>query len=51
MLASPVNAASLAAVDSALFVLTLDDAVPETHETLSRAMLHGDVRNRNFDKW
>lgn len=49
--ASPaVNGASLAALDSALFALTLDDASPETHEALSRAMLHGDLRNRNFDK-
>jgi carnitine O-palmitoyltransferase 2 len=47
---SPLNAASLAAIDSALFVLTLDDATPSSHETLSRAMLHGDVRNRWFDK-
>jgi len=47
---SSVNAASLAAIDSALFVVTLDDAAPETHEDLSRAMLHGDARNRWYDK-
>lgn len=47
---STVNAASLAAIDSALFVLTLDDAAPVSHEQMNRAMLHGDARNRWFDK-
>jgi carnitine O-palmitoyltransferase 2 len=50
MEASPVNKASLSSIDDALFVVTLDDDVPDTHETLSRAMLHGDTRNRWYDK-
>lgn len=48
--ASPVNAASLTAIDSALFVLTLDDSSPTDPASLSRSMLHGDGRNRWFDK-
>ena len=47
---SPVNAASLRDIDSALFVVTLDDSAPTTHESVARAMLHGDTRNRWFDK-
>lgn len=46
----PINAASLRDIDEALFVLTLDDAAPTSHEALSRAMLHGDTRNRWYDK-
>lgn len=48
--ASPLNAASLEAIDSSLFVMTLEHECPESHEDLSRAMLHGDGRNRWFDK-
>ena len=48
--ASPRNRANLADIDSALFTLTLDHASPANHEQLSRAMLHGDGRNRWFDK-
>jgi carnitine O-palmitoyltransferase 2 len=44
------NKAALHAIDSALFVLTLEHESPQTHEDLSRAMLHGDGRNRWFDK-
>lgn len=47
---SPINAASLKDIDDALFVLTLDSDKPETHEDISKAMLHGDLRNRWFDK-
>lgn len=47
---SAANVQSLKDVDSALFALTLEHACPETHEDLSRAMLHGDGRNRWFDK-
>jgi len=47
---NPVNAASLAAIDSSLFIVTLDDSKPTSHEDLSRAMLHGDARNRWYDK-
>lgn len=42
--------AEIEAIDSALFVLTLDDSSPEDPASLSRAMLHGDARNRWFDK-
>jgi carnitine O-palmitoyltransferase 2 len=45
-----LNAASLAAVDDALFVLTLDGDAPATPEALSRTMLHGCGSNRWFDK-
>lgn len=44
------NADGLRAIDDALFVLTLDDAQPTTHATVSRTMLHGDGRNRWWDK-
>jgi carnitine O-palmitoyltransferase 2 len=47
---TPMNIQSLTDIDSALFVLTLEHACPQTHEDLSRAMLHGDGRNRWFDK-
>ena len=47
---SPVNAASLAEVDSALFVLTMDDASPESHEAIAETMLYGPATNRWFDK-
>ena len=47
---SHVNAASLAEIDSALFALTLDDSMPDSAEELSRTMLHGNGRNRWFDK-
>jgi carnitine O-palmitoyltransferase 2 len=46
----PANRAAFRDLDSALFVLTLDGAAPESHEDLSRSMLHGDARNRWFDK-
>jgi len=45
-----LNAASLAAVDDALFVLTLDGESPDTPEALSRTMLHGRGTDRWFDK-
>ena len=48
--ASGVNVASLAAVDDALFVLTLDGGAPESQEDISRCMLHGGCGNRWFDK-
>ncbi len=47
---SPTNAASLHAIDTALFFLSLDEAAPTNHEDLSRTMLHGACRNRWFDK-
>ena len=45
-----VNKASLEAIDSALFAVCLDDAKPETYPEVSSVMLHGDARNRWFDK-
>jgi len=50
MESDPVNRVSLADVDRALFVLSLDDETPATHEELSRSMLHGYARDRWFDK-
>jgi carnitine O-palmitoyltransferase 2 len=47
---NPSNAAALLLVDSALFALTLDDGCPEDNESLTQVMLHGDARNRWFDK-
>ncbi|KCV72970.1 hypothetical protein H696_00523 [Fonticula alba] len=47
---SAKNAASLKAVDSALFMLCLDDTAPTSMEALSREMLTGSGRNRWFDK-
>jgi len=47
---NPANKESLNTVDSALFALTLDDAQPEINEDLTKVMLHGDARNRWFDK-
>lgn len=50
MEANPANAAALAKVDSALFALTLEDAAPADDTALTQVMLHGDARNRWFDK-
>jgi carnitine O-palmitoyltransferase 2 len=47
---SATNAASLADIDSAMFMLVLDEASPETEEDLFKTMLTGDARNRWFDK-
>ncbi len=48
--ASPENAQSLGLIDSALFVVCLDDATPENLGLAARNALHGDGRNRWFDK-
>lgn len=48
--ASPRNAASLDAIDGAIFVLCLDDAAPMSLEEKSRVCWHGDSANRWFDK-
>lgn len=47
---SPTNAASLAAVDSALFVVSLEHEAPATATALSRTFLVGDGSNHWFDK-
>ena len=45
-----VNAKSLAKIDSALFALCLDDESPSGPIEINSVMLHGDARNRWFDK-
>ncbi|KAF2127656.1 acyltransferase ChoActase/COT/CPT [Dothidotthia symphoricarpi CBS 119687] len=48
--ASNVNAASLKAIESASFVVCLDDASPVTLEERAHQYWHGDGSNRWFDK-
>ena len=48
--AVPENAYSLDLLDSALFVVCLDDSTPENLADAARNALHGDGRNRWFDK-
>ncbi|KAJ3021209.1 Carnitine O-acetyltransferase mitochondrial [Thoreauomyces humboldtii] len=50
MLQSPRNRASLETIESAAFVVCLDDSSPVTRDESSRACWHGDGRNRFFDK-
>ncbi len=45
-----LNQDSLSLVDSALFVLCLEESAPRDLAELSRMVLHGDGRNRWFDK-
>jgi carnitine O-palmitoyltransferase 2 len=40
------NAATLAAIDEALFIVCLDDSSPESKEDVMSVMLHGDGRDR-----
>lgn len=47
---SAVNRASLEAIDSALFVVSLEHTSPSTPEQLSRTFLVGDGSNHWFDK-
>ncbi|MEM9264289.1 MAG: choline/carnitine O-acyltransferase [Cyanobacteria bacterium P01_F01_bin.13] len=47
---SPTNAESLKLIDSALFVVCLDDTEPGDLTTAARSSLHGDGCNRWFDK-
>ena len=44
------NAASLACIDEALFMVSLDDGEPTTLPEAKRLMLHGEQPNRWFDK-
>eukprot|EP01120_Amphizonella_sp_Union-15-10_P006738 TRINITY_DN2206_c0_g1_i1.p1 TRINITY_DN2206_c0_g1~~TRINITY_DN2206_c0_g1_i1.p1 ORF type:complete len:465 (+),score=48.62 TRINITY_DN2206_c0_g1_i1:492-1886(+) len=46
----PINAKSLSILNSAMFLVCLDDATPSGLEETSRWMLHADGRNRWFDK-
>jgi carnitine O-acetyltransferase len=48
--AHPSNAQALETIDSASFVVCLDDASPVTLEERSRQYWHGDGKNRWFDK-
>ncbi|KAI0176070.1 acyltransferase ChoActase/COT/CPT [Hypoxylon sp. FL1284] len=48
--ASPKNKAALEAVDSAAFVVCLDDAAPITLEERAHQYWHGDGQNRWYDK-
>ena len=50
LVGNSVNAASLEQVDSALFAVCLEDQAPATLHDVSRCMLHGNGRNRWFDK-
>ena len=47
---APCNRQSLDIIDKSLFVLCLDDRSPSSSEELSKILLHGDCRNRWFDK-
>lgn len=46
LVADPVNAESLRAVDSALFVVVLEPHVPTTPDAENHIMFHGDMKNR-----
>lgn len=48
--ASPVNAASVKDIESASFVVCLDDATPVTLEERAHQYWHGDGSNRWYDK-
>ncbi|CAP71506.1 uncharacterized protein PODANS_6_1340 [Podospora anserina S mat+] len=48
--ADPKNAQSLEAIESASFVVCLDDAAPVTLEERAHAYWHGDGQNRWYDK-
>lgn len=48
--ASPKNKAALEAIESASFVVCLDDAAPVTLEERAHAYWHGDGQNRFYDK-
>ncbi len=45
-----VNSSLLREIENALFVVCLDDFVPSSRSEGSKAMLHGDARNRWYDK-
>lgn len=48
--AAPENAAALATIESASFVICLDDTSPVTLEERAHQYWHGDGQNRFFDK-
>lgn len=47
---SPINAEALAAIDSAAFLVCLDEAAPVTFEERAHQYWHGNGSNRWFDK-
>eukprot|EP00051_Salpingoeca_urceolata_P027488 m.481687 g.481687 ORF g.481687 m.481687 type:complete len:677 (-) comp22284_c0_seq1:23-2053(-) len=50
LLTSDVNKSSIDAIDSALFAVCLEHEKPVTLHDIGRCMLHGNGRNRWFDK-
>ncbi|KAJ3346348.1 Carnitine O-acetyltransferase mitochondrial [Entophlyctis luteolus] len=50
MVSSPVNKASLDKIETAAFVVCLDDTKPVTYEQRSKSCWVGDGKNRFFDK-
>jgi carnitine O-acetyltransferase len=48
--ASPLNKASMEAIESSSFIVCLDDARPVTLEERARQYWHGDGKNRWYDK-
>ncbi|KAF0702994.1 Aste57867_7714 [Aphanomyces stellatus] len=50
LLQSQINAASIRDIDSALFVVSLEDTSPNSPSQISRTFLHGDGSNHWFDK-
>lgn len=50
LIKNPANAENIKSIDSALFVVCLDDYSPKSLEEGNRQLLHGDARNRWFDK-
>ena len=47
---SEINSRSFEEINSALFVLSLEDELGEKQTDINRNCLHGDGRNRFFDK-
>ncbi|KAI9478378.1 MAG: acyltransferase ChoActase/COT/CPT [Benjaminiella poitrasii] len=48
--ANPINKQVIEKIETASFVVCLDDLAPKTRDELCRACWHGDGRNRYFDK-
>eukprot|EP00295_Goniomonas_pacifica_P015257 CAMPEP_0175886484 /NCGR_PEP_ID=MMETSP0107_2-20121207/45657_1 /TAXON_ID=195067 ORGANISM="Goniomonas pacifica, Strain CCMP1869" /NCGR_SAMPLE_ID=MMETSP0107_2 /ASSEMBLY_ACC=CAM_ASM_000203 /LENGTH=574 /DNA_ID=CAMNT_0017206861 /DNA_START=75 /DNA_END=1800 /DNA_ORIENTATION=+ len=45
-----INKASLTAIESAIFVVALDDRAPDTEEEVAPLLMHGNCYDRWFDK-
>ena len=50
VLSSPINEASLERIQSALFLVCLDDDAPVTRNQVARSLIHSDGCNRFWDK-